>query len=390
LYAQQPGTYNAIQTLADRASAHYGVPVTFDDLVGPKGTLILQELEYGPLAIQKAAGGGMVPPSSAGRLAEFEPGGPLTVSPGGALGRPAPATASADNIIDLDYSVIRDLPQGMRGAVPSATTDLGKTASGARLSREQLIALGLGAGAVGGGTLASYLRGGAPQGQPEQLTEEQIRGAAAQLTEQPMPESGIGLREAPVMPATSVAGQIGSGPAVIRQDDRESNYRQARANAIAAALGKPGAPKEAGQYDKISKYYAERERYAKQPEMRAELAAKAAALEGMPPNALQWAAANPTLAYELLKRANSRPELSQQTPQPQGATVGTQLGDNSQNNMVGNAQAAAATAVEGTAGASDLEDATRPLIRPALNRVPLGGRFVPLGGSAAYPTVPFV
>jgi hypothetical protein len=89
----------------------------------------------------------------------------------------------------------------------------------------------------------------------------------------------------------------------------------------------------------------------------------------------------------MLQRAKARPDLSQQMPQLGTVEVGSQMGDNPANNAAGNAAYGAAAAVDRSAGASDLEDATRPLIRPKLNYVPLGGRFVPSAGS--IPAVPF-
>jgi hypothetical protein len=179
----------------------------------------------------------------------------------------------------------------------------------------------------------------------------------------------------------SVAGQTGSGQVVVPQDDRESNYRQARANALAAT------PKAPSEFAKIADYYKAREAYASQPEVRAQLAREASMLPGAAPQTPAWASANPTLAYEMIQRAKARPDLSQQTPQAQGMTMGAQMGDNSNNNFVGNVEAAGSAVIDRSSGAADLEDATRPLIRPTLNRIPLGGRMVPLGGG--YPTVPF-
>jgi hypothetical protein len=88
----------------------------------------------------------------------------------------------------------------------------------------------------------------------------------------------------------------------------------------------------------------------------------------------------------MLQRAKARPDLSQQMPQPTTVSIGSQMGDDPVKNAAGNA-AYAAAAVDKSAGASDIEDATRPLIRPKANYVPLGGRFIPSGGS--IPAVPF-
>lgn len=181
----------------------------------------------------------------------------------------------------------------------------------------------------------------------------------------------------------SIAGQAGSGQVVISQNDQDSNYRQALANALVNA---PVAPSDS-TYKQIADYYKARQQYAARPETVADLARQAAALPGAAPETYKWATYNPTLAYEMIQRAKARPDLSQQTPQVGGVTVGAQMGDNPSNNFVGNVQAAGSAVTDRSSGAADLEDATRPLIRPTLNRVPLGGRMVPLGG--AIPSVPF-
>jgi hypothetical protein len=166
---------------------------------------------------------------------------------------------------------------------------------------------------------------------------------------------------------------------VVSQNDGESNYRQALQNALAAS---PKSPKEYGQ---ISDYYKARAAYAAQPEVRADLARQAASLPGAAPQTPIWAAQNPALAYEMIQRAKARPDLSQQTPQAQGVTVGAQMGDNTPNNFAGNVESAGQAVVDRSSGAADLEDATRPILRPTLNRIPTG-RLIPLGGGYVGPT----
>jgi hypothetical protein len=153
--------------------------------------------------------------------------------------------------------------------------------------------------------------------------------------------------------------------------------------------GAPRAPISAPSPDPnapIADYYRQRQEYVSQPEVLSQIIRDASALPNVAPQTPVWAAQNPALAYEMLQRAKARPDLSQQTPQPVTVEIGSQLGDNPVNNAAGNAAYGAAAAVDRSAGASDLEDATRPLTRPKLNYVPLGGRFVPSAGS--IPAIP--
>ena len=387
LYARDPGTFKTLEELAQRATSYYGKPVSVDDLMRPDATRYLRELE---------SGGGAMPPRGAVTAAGQQPGGALVQSPAGAVSPQMIRTPS--NVINADYSVIRDLPAGKTGsAVGTATTDLGRMVRGLGLSPTQIAALVAGGTAVGGAALTGLVSGDRDQTGVRPLTDAEAyprqdsgmapgeRASAGRMAGAATGASPTG-RPAGVPSPRSTTGQTGSGQVVLTQNDRESGYRQELANALAGAQRGAGAAPMPDPNRPIAEYYRAREQYIRQPGVAAELAMQASQLPGVAPSTPSWAAANPTLAYEMLQRSKARPDLSQQTPQAQSVTVGSQLGDNNTNNMAGNAAYGAAAAVDRSAGASDLEDSTRPLIRPQINRVPLGGRMVPVGGG--YPVAP--
>lgn len=387
----EPGTASTLARLADDIATEYGVSAgeALKNITGPKGTDYLAFLNTS----RKGSGGGMAPPGGGqtippggGQAAPGSRGGALIQSPGGGAGRPGSRTA--DDVIDVDYRLIRDLPAGRRGgALGQINTDLGKAVRESGLTPTQIKALLAGGGALGVGTLLGVMGRG-----------DNAEPVAPLTNEQAYPPQGAGTSAASMpggMPP-STTGQAGSGQVYIAQDGRDSDYRQARSNALQAASrgggampGAPRAPIAAPSPDPnapIANYYRQRQDYVSQPEVLKQIIRDVSALPGAAPQTPVWAAQNPTLAYEMLQKAKARPDLSQQMPQLGTVEVGSQLGDNPVNNAAGNAAYGAAAAVDRSAGAADLEDATRPLIRPKLNYVPLGGRFVPSGGS--IPAVP--
>ncbi len=399
LYDRDPGTFKTLEQLAQRATAAYGKPVSVDDLMRPDATRFLRDLEYGggsSALTRTQSGGAGVPTREAGLMPGQQPGGALTQSPAGAMSPQMMRTPS--NVIEADYSIIRDLPSGKTGgAVGTATTDLGRMIRGLGLSPAQIAALVAGGTAVGGAALTGLMSGDRDQPGVRPLTDAEAyprqdngmasgeRASAGRMAGAAAGASPTG-RPAGVPSPRSTTGQTGSGQVVLTQNDRESGYRQELANALAGAQRGAGSAPMPDPNRPIAEYYRAREQYVRQPGVAAELAMQASQLPGVAPGTPSWAAANPTLAYEMLQRSKARPDLSQQTPQAQSVVVGSQLGDNNTNNMAGNAAYGAAAAVDRSAGASDLEDSTRPLIRPRIDRIPLGGRMVPVGGG--YPVAP--
>lgn len=395
LRSLEPGTAKSLARLADDIAVQYGVSAgeALKNITGPKGTDYLAYLNTSRRAVP-APGGQMSPPPPPAGNGQVPSGGrpgALARTPGG--GTQQGATGLGDEVIDVDFRLIRDLPAGRRGgALGVTTTDLGRAVRESGLTPTQLRALIAGGGALGVGTALGL------------MGREDERQRVTPLTnEQAYPPQGMGrtTSQAPASVPPSVIGQTGSGQVVIAQDDRDSEYRQARSNAMQAAqrggasapgAAAPGAARSvmtaptADPNAPIAKYYQQRQQYVSQPEVLQQIIRDVSALPGAAPQTPIWAAQNPTLAYEMLQRAKARPDLSQQMPQLGTVEVGSQMGDNPVKNAAGNAAYSAAAAVDRSAGAADLEDATRPLIRPKLNYVPLGGRFVPSGGS--IPAIP--
>lgn len=385
----EPGTASSLAKLADDIAAEYNVPAgeALKNITGPRGTDYLaylntsRKLAASPTTavVQPGGGGAGIVPTAMGSVSGSR-GGALTVAPSSALDDSA--RRAAEGIVEADIRVLPNIPGILgagRGAVGSATTDLGRAVRGLGLTPAQLKVLAAGGFAAGTGLGLGLLGRDDRTPSTQQLTEEQLyppqRSGAASPSSAGRTTGGT--------QRPSVVGQTGSGQVVITQNDQESAYRQAAANAVAAARAStaaaPGTPMGAPAMDPtkpIADYYRARQEYVRQPGIAQTLAREVSALPGAAPQAPIWAAHNPGLAYELLQRSKARPDLSQQTPQPETVSVGTQLGDNNVNNAAANAAYGASAQVDRSAGAADLEDATRPLIRPKLNYVPLGGRFV--------------
>ncbi len=388
----EPGTAATLARLADDISTEYNVSAgeALKNITGPRGTdylAYLNTVQKGPSGSMVPPGGGRaLPPGGGPAMGGGDRGGALVPSPAGGAGRPS--SGVVDDVIDLEYRLIRDLPAGQRGgALGRVTADLGKAVRESGLTPTQIKALLAGGGALGVGTLMGVMGRGDETESVVPLTDEQAY---------PRQGTGTPSSRTPGRVPPSTIGQAGSGQVVITQDGGDSEYRQARANALqavrrggGAAPGAPRAPIAAPSPDPnapIAKYYQQRQDYVSQPEVLNQIIRDVSALPGVAPQTPVWAAKNPTLAYEMLQRAKARPDLSQQMPQPTTVVIGSQMGTDSVKNAAGNS-AYAAAAADKSAGASDIEDATRPLLLPKANYVPLGGRFIPSGGSV--PAVPF-
>lgn len=391
LQGLEPGTVSSLARLADDLATEYGVPAgeALKNITSPQGTDYLAYLNTSRkmTAAPGGAGGGMVP--GGGSSMTGSRGGALVQSPGGQMDDAA--RRAAENIIEADVRVLENAPRAL-SAVGSATTDLGRAVRQLGLTPTQIKALVAGGAGVGAGIGLGMMGREDEPAADQRLTDAQLY--PPQTSGRTGGQPGGSLQSAAARQRPSTAGQTGSGQVVITQNDRESDYLQAAANAAAAARaatpGAPGTPMAAPAADPnrpIADYYRARQQYVSQPGVVEDLIRQASALPGAAPQTPTWAAQNPALAYEMIQRAKARPDLSQQSPQVQTMSVGTQLGDNNVNNAAANAAYGAAAQVDRSAGAADLDDATRPLIRPKLNYVPLGGRFVDPTG--AIPAVPF-
>lgn len=394
LQTLEPGTVSSLARLADDLATEYGVPAgeALKNITGPQGTDYLAYLNTSRKLAPApgGAGGGMVPRETTGMLSSR--GGALIQSPGGALDDAA--RRAADAVIEADVRVLENAPRAL-SAVGSATTDLGRAVRELGLTPTQIKALIAGGIGIGGGLGLGLLgREDQQETSPDlRLTQDQLyppqKGAKTPAAASAGSRTSGGAGRGP-----STVGQTGSGQVVITQDDRESAYRQAAANAAAAARsaapGAPGSAISAPMADPnrpIADYYRARQQYVSQPGVVEDLIRQVSGMPGVAPQTPIWAAQNPGLAYEMLQRAKARPDLSQQTPQVETMSVGTQLGDNNVNNAAANAAYGASAEVDRSSGAADLEDATRPLVRPKLNYVPLGGRFIDPTG--LRPVTPF-
>lgn len=351
LYASDPGTYQAIDALAKRASSFYGKPVTIDDLVSPRGTAILDEMDLA------TRGGGLVPQGPAG-LATRTPGGPLVESPAGrmteyqrgALVRQMQAAEPAgvgrayqeEAFVDVPFEEIRNAAGGLR------TLDLRKIA-----------AIG-GLGGIAFGGLLSRMN------QPEYQT-----GQATESVDSPLPQGNypappaltqdpgtLGVPGSANLGPAPIRGQIGAGQVVIttpRSRARDEALNEALQNAQAATgLTKPQAD--------LLRYYQQREAYAEFPSNKAQIVKEFAALGGRyaQPDMSAWASANPELAFELMQKMKGKLP-SQQMPQAQQISRPvTEMGTDTQRNAVGNAQTAGVAATQGDQGSYDLQQATTP------------------------------
>lgn len=388
----EPGTVSSLARLADDLATEYGVSAgeALKNITGPQGTDYLAYLNTSRkmASAPGGAGGGIVP--GTGSAVTAGRSGALVPSPGGQLDDAA--RRAAENIIEADVRVLENAPRGS-SVVGSATTDLGRAVRELGLTPTQIKALVAGGIGIGGGLGLGMLgREDREETSPDlRLTQDQLyppqKGSQAARASADTRKPDVATRK------PSTVGQAGSGQVVITQNDGDSAYRQAAANAVAAArAATPGAPgiglaaPVADPTRAIADYYKARQQYVNQPGVIEDLIRQASALPTAAPQTPVWAARNPALAYEMIQRAKARPDLSQQTPQLETLSVGTQLGDSNVNNAAANAAYGASARVDSSAGASDLEDATRPLVRPKLNYVPLGGRFIdPTGVLAASP-----
>jgi len=349
-----PGTYQSVSDIAQRASAATGRAITPEDLLGPQGNRILGE--YGALVPT----GRPIGPRR--QIAGVDlPGGVRTGYSSDPVGLAsqryaAPSLARRNNALFQSATDLR-VP---RLGLPNAKASLG-------------VALG---GATAGGIAYALMQD--PQtGEEVAVPVDRYTGAPLDMggtDMSPAPGGKLPLGqppEAPILPGPGgsatggVAGQ--TAPTVIRISDAASNQRQATQNALAAATYAPD--RNVGQ---IADYYRSRQAYVEQPGVKGNIAEQLAGIDpryGDPNSGLaQWANANPALAYELLQKSAPR-GVSQQMPTNQGASIQTELGSNTANSASFNPAEAARVSID--QAPSDLRDATTPSLRVKLDRVPL-------------------
>jgi hypothetical protein len=162
---------------------------------------------------------------------------------------------------------------------------------------------------------------------------------------------------------------MGTSAADTRRSELIQAIQQAKATSKMPFM--PGSP-SAENYPDIAAYYAQRERYASQPDVAAALAGELA--KQSPRYAERdiqtWAGSNPELTYELVERMRgNRAMPSQQMPQARGVEISTPMGTNFTNNALGSASAAVGAAF-GSQGASDIGATVMPQLVPSLQPLP--------------------
>lgn len=354
LFDTAPGEYKAIQELADRASAYYGKPVTVSDLVAGGaggGTNLLRTLETDlrkTSALVPSPGGSMRPPAPTSLVGAPQQGGGLVSSPRGALIEEIIRRGQGtNNMIDVD---VREIANGVGGL---RQLDLGK--------------LGLAAGLIGTGAAGfGFGRMSAPSAPAVSEQPSPMGPTTANPESGPVNDPQVAQQEQRTIAQTVAAGMAPSARAVIPQ----AAYTGAGGQPVMVTRGQDEALTAAMQQyakpqDALKNYYSKREDYANFPAYKTEIISelqKRGVLDT--PELVTWAGANPTLAYELLRKATGSNVLpSQQVPQPTQMTITAPMGSNNANNSVGNS-------ISLGEGAVDLYNATQPSANLEINPIP--------------------
>ena len=411
LRVKDPGTYQALEGIAQRASAELGRPVSVGDLMAPNWSQRIAELEPG--ALVRSPGGGAVPPRGVGsEISVSGRGGAVRRSPGGEL-------VQEPEIIEATIREIRDRPVGLGSGGPIGAEDAARAAAGlpARSISIDTVPRELGqanpliealrnaggglrtmdlkrAAAIGGlgilGIGAVVTRPGGNQTAVERMNQlgtdpstgtpsaaaDATSGLVPPVPPQGQPPGTLGVPGGGLVQATGGAtpptgpapGMTGAGQVVIQMDDSASELRQAvqRVKAQSPMAFTPDSPQN---YKKIAEYYGARQKYAGQPDVGASVQQQLSerGLLGTP-ELQKWATSNRGLAYELLQREMGQRSIPSMQSQPmsQGVSVGSEMGSNNANNAQGYAENASASSVLGSQGASDLADATKPIAKPQL------------------------
>jgi hypothetical protein len=403
LLTTDPGTYRSIQDIANKASDAYGIPANevFDNLVGPRGIDYLRALEYGePGGLMRQGSSAMTRGGSGGgatgglaRMSDQGPGS-MVRSPGGSVTDPVIERVRIEDITrggamtpaqESSLSSLASRPLASADSVtPMGTRNAVGGTRQADLSGLYKAAAGLtGIGGLGfllnqmgqeesllGPTTANpevgpkipAVTGGQPAAQmPAPLATPELPNTA----NPPAPETFEPALQRGAMPQPGMAG---GGQVVIRTNDGESNYRQARANAESQGAGrlKTGA---AGMYAV--------ERAAAMKE--GQPAATIEALRGMgAPTSIgieedaafqAWAQANPVLAYRLMEQRRTMP--SQQMPVMKQTEITSEAGTNVGNLVEGSVKMGMEDPAGRFQGSSDLRQFMAPRSAAYIGNVPV-------------------
>lgn len=377
LLESDPGTFRSIQDLANRASQNFGVEVRPGDLLRGDVNKTLQALET--RALMRSGRGDIVPPGVTAGLAGRP--GALVPSPGG--------RAVDASILE---AAIRDVTPGARNLGGSREA-MEAVSAGARGTSEMPVDVafrnatggvqqldlgsllrGLGLGAASAGTMAGSAalvnvfrpeaeQAQTPMGQPTATPETgPLTPAVTGIVEPSFPTMGAGQQ----LPSP---GFMGTPAARTRQSELIQAIQQAKATSKMPFM--PGTP-TAENYPDIAAYYAQRERYASQPNVARALVGELAQQDPRysETDIRTWAGSNPELTYELLERMKgNRAMPSQQMPQARGVEISTPMGTNFTNNALGSASAAVGAAF-GSQGAADIEATVTPQFVESLQPLP--------------------
>lgn len=348
LYSKDPGTYDSIKRLADQATGYYGKPVSVDDLIGPGGTDFLKRLELervSPTSLVRSPGGAIKPPVPPGssQLAARQ-AGELVPSPGGRISAP-------EEIIDVSVRELQNAAGGLR------QVDLKKA----------LLAAGIGSAAFGTGYLLNQEGDVKPAGIPGPMGPTSANPEMGLVNDPAVssPQRGLGGEQmAPVYRGAD--GQT----VIVTPGDQDESLRAMKQQYVSKA----GTPAR-----QLEDYYRQREVYAKVPAVNVKVIGELTSRgELNTPELKAWAAANPTLAYELLRKKYGVSDvMNQQMPQVKQYELGSALGTNNANNAVGNAQSTAEAAL-GQQGAYDVASAAAPMMYEKLEAF----RFNPAAAEA--------
>ena len=383
LRVNDPGTFQSIAQLSRPLAARTGASEleVMEALTSPNGNKVISFIEAGydlPTSVRLSGGGPIVPRGGAGSMSAAERGG-MTRSPGGAVAdqsildvevqdlggaRPAIRNAMA-GARQLDLSKVD--PSLLYGGGAAGLGLLGALAYRATGQGDQVTPAidQLSGGAQGGSPGVGSMDGGTGGRPPVLFAEDDgsVLGAGDPNVA-PVNAPGPGNID-PTAPAPMVtSGGIESAGAALAA--------LAQADPAAAAAERMVAPMSPERYGSLAEYNAAVQSYANKPEVKQSLMKFASTTSQDPAvaaNLATWAGANPALAYALQQRALRNPAANQQSSEAITTTLPTaEMGSDNSANAVGMAEAAGQAAVAPTQGSFDLMDATRPQVKPHLQR----------------------
>lgn len=371
LAQSDPGTFKSIRDIATRAEDFYGIDRggLVNALVEPGGTDVLKALGEGAdlsTAMRRATSGGGIVPTRPLTTDLYEPGGALVRSPSGRL-------AAVEENIPVDVRVIEE-----------ARNLLGNAAGGVQMGDLSKIALAKRALALAGGLAAGT----------------QIPGVVGRLFGE---DDGRELGGAPGVPddqrlfPLTDGSQPAAKPGPNIEQLQEAVAALQQTNPLAGEAAKALMPMSPERYPSVEAYRADQARaaraipaaaavnnlaqqYAREAATAAPRKAELAdymrgyaAAQGLSPQEQAglgtWAQANPTLAYRFQQEMLKRPDLSQQSPEAvTTSTTVTEMGSDPAANVAGNVAFAGEAAATGSQAATDIAQATEPMVQPYLQR----------------------